>query len=380
MTADDRTLDPIERAIEDVAQGRAVVVVDDEDRENEGDILFAAELVTPELVAFTMTHCRGLLCVALEGEALDALSLQQMTARNTESMQTAFTVSVDARDGITTGISAADRASTIRLLADPATRPEQLVRPGHVFPLRAKEGGVLRRPGHTEAAVDLPRLGGLRAAGVICEIVNEDGTMARLPQLREFAAQHGLALVSIADLIAYRRRSEKQVERMAEASLPTEHGVFRAIGYTSLLDGAEHLALVLGDVGDGSDLLVRVHSECLMGDAFGSHRCACRPRLDAALAAVAREGRGVVLYMSNKKGHGTGLVEQLQAYAELDAAGVAGPEPVPDVRDYGTGAQILVDLGVRRMRLLTDNPARRSGLEGYGLEVVGSSPLSGPAG
>jgi 3,4-dihydroxy 2-butanone 4-phosphate synthase/GTP cyclohydrolase II len=373
-------LDPIERAIADIAVGKAVVVVDDEDRENEGDLIFAAEKATPELVAFTMTHCRGLLCVPLEGDALDHLELGQMAAQNTERMQTAFTVSVDAREGITTGISAADRARTIQLLADPATTAYDLVRPGHVFPLRAKPGGVLRRPGHTEAAVDLARLAGLRPAGVICEIVQEDGTMARLPELRTFAAAHGLTLVSIADLIAWRRRTEKQVQRVAEAKIPTAHGEFRAVGYQSTLDGADHVALVMGELGDGQDVLVRVHSECLTGDVFGSRRCDCGPQLDAALEAVAAEGRGVVLYVRGHEGRGIGLMHKLQAYSLQDS----GSDTVDanlelglpaDARDYGTGAQILVDLGIRTMRLLTNNPTKRAGLEGYGLEIVGRQSL-----
>jgi 3,4-dihydroxy 2-butanone 4-phosphate synthase/GTP cyclohydrolase II len=373
-------LDSIEQAIADIAAGKAVVVVDDEDRENEGDVVFAAEKATPELVAFTMTHCRGLLCVPLEGDALDHLELGQMAAQNTERMQTAFTVSVDAREGITTGISAADRARTIALLADPATTSYDLVRPGHVFPLRAKPGGVLRRPGHTEAAVDLARLAGLRPAGVICEIVQEDGTMARLPQLREFAAEHGLALISIADLIAFRRRTEKQVEKVAVAKIPTVHGDFDAVGYRSTFDGTEHIALVKGDIGDGHDVLVRVHSECLTGDVFGSRRCDCGPQLDAALEAVDREGRGVVLYVRGHEGRGIGLMHKLQAYSLQDS----GSDTVDanlelglpaDARDYGTGAQILVDLGIRTMRLLTNNPTKRAGLEGYGLEIIGRQSL-----
>jgi 3,4-dihydroxy 2-butanone 4-phosphate synthase/GTP cyclohydrolase II len=373
-------LDPIERAIADIAAGKGVVVVDDEDRENEGDLVFAADRVTPELVAFTMTHCRGLLCVPLEPERLDHLELDQMANHNTERMQTAFTVSVDGREGVTTGISAADRARTITLLADPHTSPYDLVRPGHVFPLRAKPGGVLRRPGHTEAAVDLARLAGLRPAGVICEIVKEDGEMARLPELRAFADQHGLTLISIADLIAYRRRTESQVRQVAKAQLPTAHGAFTAYGYESALDGTDHVALVLGDLGDGHDVLVRVHSECLTGDVFGSRRCDCGPQLDAALAAVAAEGRGVVLYVRGHEGRGIGLMHKLQAYQLQDT----GSDTVDanlelglpaDARDYGTGAQILVDLGIRSMRLLTNNPDKRAGLEGYGLEVAGRVPL-----
>jgi 3,4-dihydroxy 2-butanone 4-phosphate synthase/GTP cyclohydrolase II len=378
--ADVTGLDTIERAIADIAAGRAVVVVDDEDRENEGDLVFAAQMASPELVAFTMTQCRGLLCVPLEEEVLDRLQLGQMAPHNTERMQTAFTVSVDAREGVTTGISAADRAHTIQLLADDDTSPYDLVRPGHVFPLRAKAGGVLRRPGHTEAAVDLARLAGLKPAGVICEIVLEDGSMARLPELREFAATHGLALISIADLIAYRRRAESQVAKVAEAKIPTAHGEFTAVGYESVLDGIDHVALVRGDIGDGENVLVRVHSRCLTGDVFHSARCDCGPQLDAALSAVAAEGRGVVLYVRGHEGRGIGLMHKLQAYQlqdkgsdTLDANLELGLPA--DARDYGTGAQILVDLGIRSMRLLSNNPGKRVGLEGYGLEIVGRVPL-----
>ncbi|MGZ6792098.1 MAG: bifunctional 3,4-dihydroxy-2-butanone-4-phosphate synthase/GTP cyclohydrolase II [Mycobacteriales bacterium] len=373
-------LDTIERAVAEIAAGRAVVVVDDEDRENEGDIVFAAQLASQELVAFTMTHCRGLLCVPLEEDVLDHLQLGQMAPHNTDRMQTAFTVSVDAREGTTTGISAVDRAITIQLLADPATTAYDLVRPGHVFPLRAKPGGVLRRPGHTEAAVDLARLAGLRPAGVICEIVREDGLMMRLPELKQFAAEHGLPLISIADLIEYRRRTEKQVVRVAEAKIPTRHGEFLAVGFESVLDTTDHVALVLGDIGDGKDVLVRVHSECLTGDVFGSRRCDCGPQLDAALATVAAAGRGVVLYVRGHEGRGIGLMHKLQAYQLQDG----GSDTVDanlelglpaDARDYGIGAQILVDLGIRTMVLLTNNPAKRAGLEGYGLEIVGRQSL-----
>ncbi len=377
----DTGLDSIERAIADIAAGKAIVVVDDEDRENEGDLVFAAELATPALVAFTMTACRGLLCVPMEEDALERLQLAQMAPHNTERMQTAFTVSVDAREGVTTGISAADRARTIMLLSDPQTSAYDLVRPGHVFPLQAKPGGVLRRPGHTEAAVDLARLAGLRPAGVICEIVNDDGTMSRLPQLREFAREHDLALISIADLIAFRRRTEKQVVRVAEAKIPTAHGEFLAVGYESTFDGVDHVALVKGDLGDGHDVLVRVHSECLTGDVFGSRRCDCGPQLDAALRVVAEAGSGVVLYVRGHEGRGIGLMHKLQAYQLQDG----GSDTVDanlelglpaDARDYGTGAQILVDLGIKTMTLLSNNPAKRAGLEGYGLEIVGRQPLA----
>ncbi len=370
-----KELDSIEQAIADIAAGKAIVVVDDEDRENEGDLVFAAQMASAELVAFTMTHCRGLLCVPLEEDDATRLQLGQMAPHNTERMQTAFTVSVDAREGVTTGISAADRALTIQLLAEPESSPYDLVRPGHVFPLAAKPGGVLRRPGHTEAAVDLARLAGLRPTGVICEIVREDGVMMRLPELKEFAAKHELSIITIADLIAFRRRTEKQVERVAEAKIPTQHGEFTAVGYESVLDGIDHVALVRGDISDGQDVLVRVHSECLTGDVFGSRRCDCGPQLDAALKAVADEGRGVVLYVRGHEGRGIGLMHKLQAYQLQDS----GSDTVDanlelglpaDARDYGTGAQILVDLGIKTMRLLTNNPAKRVGLEGYGLEIV----------
>jgi len=370
----------IGRAVADIAAGRPVIVTDDANRENEGDLVFAADKVSADLVAFMMTYCRGLLCVPMEAADLDRLQLRQMTLDNSERMGTAFTVSVDARHDVTTGISAPDRARTIEALADPASAPYDLVRPGHVFPLRAQAGGVLRRPGHTEAAVDLARLAGLRAAGVICEIVNPDGTMARLPELSAFADRHELTMISIADLIAYRRRHESQVRAVAEARIPTVHGDFLAVGYQGLLDGREHLALVYGELGDGRDVLVRVHSECLTGDVLGSLRCDCGPQLDAAMDAVAREGRGVVLYLRGHEGRGIGLLHKLQAY-ELQESGADTVDAnlelgLPaDARDYGTGAQILVDLGLRTMRLLTNNPAKRAGLEGYGLQIVGRVPL-----
>ena len=371
---------PIETALADFAAGKPLVVVDDADRENEGDLIFAAEMATPELVAFMARECRGLVCVPMAGDRLDRLALDQMVSQNSERMGTAFTVSVDARAGITTGISAADRATTIRLLADPATTAQDIVRPGHVFPLRARSGGVLRRPGHTEAAVDLARLTGLQPAGAICEIMNADGTLARLPQLADFCQQHSIKLIAIADLIAYRRRTERQVERAGEARLPLAQGTFLAVGYRSLVDGTEHVALTIGDLGDGEDVLVRVHSECLTGDVFSSLRCDCGPQLAAALAAVAREGRGVVLYMRGQEGRGIGLLHKLQAYqlqdhgADTVEANLQLGLPA-DARDYGTGAQILADLGVRTMRLLTNNPAKRAGLEGYGLSIVGRVPL-----
>jgi 3,4-dihydroxy 2-butanone 4-phosphate synthase/GTP cyclohydrolase II len=376
----------IERAIADIKAGKAVVVVDDEDRENEGDLIFAAEMATPELVSFMVRYTSGYICVPLTEAECDRLDLPPMHHTNKDSFRTAFTVTVDAKEGITTGISAADRAHTIRLLADPSTGPADLVRPGHVLPLRAREGGVLRRSGHTEAAVDLARLAGLTPAGVLCEIVSQknDGDMARREELEVFAADHDLTLITIADLIAYRRRFEKHVVRVAQARIPTAHGEFIAYGYDSLLDGIEHIAMVRGDVATpestGEDVLVRVHSECLTGDVFGSLRCDCGPQLDAALAAVAAEGRGVVLYMRGHEGRGIGLLHKLQAYQLQEAgadtvdANLALGLPA-DARDYGIGAQILVDLGVKSMRLLTNNPDKRAGLEGYGLTITGRVPL-----
>ncbi len=380
-------LDDVARAIEDLANGRLVVVVDDESRENEGDLILAAELATPETVSFMVRHTSGYLCVPLSESECDRLDLPPMYHVNQDKRGTAYTVTVDARNGVTTGISATDRAHTIRLLADPSATAADFSRPGHVVPLRAKAGGVLRRAGHTEATLDLARLAGLREAGVLCEVVSTDdpGTMARLPELRRFADEHGLALISIADLIAYRRRHDILIERVASTRLPTSAGEFAAVGFRSLDDGAEHVALVKGDIGDGSDVLVRVHSECLTGDVLGSLRCDCGPQLHAALAAVEAEGRGVVLYMRGHEGRGIGLLQKLRAYSLQDAgsdtveANLELGFPV-DSRDYGTGAQILSELGVRTMRLLTNNPRKRAGLEGYGLEVVGQVALSVAAG
>ncbi|MGC4963651.1 bifunctional 3,4-dihydroxy-2-butanone-4-phosphate synthase/GTP cyclohydrolase II [Gordonia sp. DT218] len=382
----DVRLDSVERAIADIAAGKAVVVVDDEDRENEGDLIFAAEKATPELVAFMVRYTSGYLCVPLAGEDCDRLGLPPMYSMNQDKHGTAYTVTVDAREGIGTGISASDRATTMRLLADPDSSAVDFTRPGHVVPLRAKEGGVLRRPGHTEAAVDLSRLAGLSTAGVICEIVSQkdEGSMAQTDELRVFADDHDLALISIADLIAWRRRHEKHVVRVAEARIPTRHGDFRAVGYSSIYDDVEHVALVKGDIsgpdGHGHDVLVRVHSECLTGDVFGSLRCDCGPQLDAAMEMVAAEGRGVVLYMRGHEGRGIGLLHKLQAYQLQDS----GSDTVDanlqlglpaDSRDYGLGAQILVDLGVSSMRLLTNNPAKRVGLDGYGLQIVDRVPM-----
>lgn len=378
--------DSVERAIADIAAGKAVVVVDDEDRENEGDLIFAAEKATPELLAFMVRYTSGYVCVPLDGADCDRLGLPPMFATNQDKHQTAYTVTVDAKVGVGTGISAADRAVTCQLLADPAARPEDFTRPGHIVPLRAKEGGVMRRAGHTEAAVDLARLAGLRPAGVICEIVSQkdEGHMAKAEELRVFADDHALAMISIADLIAWRRKNEKHVLRVADARIPTPYGEFRAVGYQSIYEDVEHVALVMGDIpgadGSGLDVLVRVHSECLTGDIFGSLRCDCGPQLDAAMRLVAEEGRGIVLYMRGHEGRGIGLMHKLQAYQLQDGgsdtvdANLALGLPA-DARDYGIGAQILVDLGVRTMRLLTNNPSKRAGLDGYGLAIVDRVPM-----
>ncbi|MFF2118619.1 bifunctional 3,4-dihydroxy-2-butanone-4-phosphate synthase/GTP cyclohydrolase II [Kitasatospora xanthocidica] len=375
-------LDPVERAIADIALGRAVVVVDDEDRENEGDIVFAASAATAELMAFTVRYSSGVICAPMTGEELDRLKLPPMTQVNEDRKGTAYTVSVDAREGVDTGISAADRARTVRLLSSPGTEPGDLTRPGHVFPLRAVEGGVLVRPGHTEAAVDLARLAGLPPAGAIAEVVNDDGTMARLPELVAFAREHGLAIISIEDLIAYRRRTELHVDRAAATGLPTVHGEFTAVGYRGTIDGVEHLALVAGGLDaegrlpDGEDVLVRVHSECLTGDVFGSLRCDCGPQLEASLRRVAEAGRGVVLYLRGHEGRGIGLAHKLRAY-ELQERGRDTVDAnldlgLPaDARDYSIAAQMLVDLGVRSLTLLTNNPQKLTALTEHGLKVKG---------
>ncbi|MFF4084866.1 bifunctional 3,4-dihydroxy-2-butanone-4-phosphate synthase/GTP cyclohydrolase II [Streptomyces sp. NPDC001777] len=384
---EDLALDPVEQAIRDIAAGRPVVVVDDEDRENEGDLVVAAEKATPEIVAFMMSECRGLICAPMENDELERLELPQMVGHNTESMRTAFTVSVDASaaHGVTTGISAADRAATLRLLAGGEAGPADFVRPGHVFPLRARSGGVLVRNGHTEAAVDLARLAGLRPAGAIVEIAGEDGVMLRLPQLVPFARKHGLTIISIEDLIAYRRSSEPTVRREAEVRLPTGFGPFTAYGYRSTTDGVEHVALVHGDLGDGDDILVRVHSECLTGDIFQSQRCDCGPQLHASMRRITEEGRGVVVYLRGHEGRGIGLLSKLRAY-ELQERGVDTLDAnlelgLPaDARDYAAGAQILKDLGVRSLRLMTNNPDKTAAILRHGLAVTGREPMPVQAG
>ncbi len=371
----------IEPAVAAIARGELVVVVDDADRENEGDLIMAADKITPEAMGFMVRHTSGVICMPIVGERCDDLQLPLMVSNNTEQHRTAFTVSVDARLGTTTGISAADRATTVKTLIDAKTRPDDLARPGHIFPLRYRDGGVLKRAGHTEAAVDLARLAGLNPAGVLAEVVNDDGTMARFPELEVFAAEHGLLMISIADLVRHRRRREKLVKRVAEARIPTKHGDFTAYVFGSLLDDVEHIAFVRGEVAGKQDVLVRVHSECLTGDVFGSLRCDCGVQLDTALGQVAAEGEGIVVYLRGHEGRGIGLGHKMRAY-RLQEEGrdtVQANEdlglPV-DSREYGIGAQILVDLGVTTMRLMTNNPAKYGGLEGFGLEIVDRVPLA----
>jgi 3,4-dihydroxy 2-butanone 4-phosphate synthase/GTP cyclohydrolase II len=371
---------PIEDVIAAIGRGEMIVMVDDEDRENEGDLIMAAEHVTAEKIAFIVRHTSGVVVAPLTGERCDDLRLPMMVDHNTESHRTAFTISVDLLEGTTTGISASDRAATIRALANPEVGYEAFARPGHVFPLRAREGGVLKRAGHTEAAVDLARMAGCQPAGVICEIQNDDGTMSRLPELIEFSKKHGLLISSIAELIDYRRHKERLVERISSARVPTQWGPFECVAYRSTLDGIEHLAFVLGDVGDGSPVLTRVHSECLTGDVFASRRCDCGPQLHEAMATIAREGRGVVVYLRGHEGRGIGIGHKIHAYSLQDEgldtvdANVKLGLPV-DSREYGIGAQILADLGARELRLMTNNPAKYGGIAGYGLSVVERVPL-----
>ncbi len=375
----------VERAVGEIHNGRMVLVVDDEDRENEGDLIMAAELVTPESMAFMIRHTSGLLCVAITRERADELRLPLMVQESDDSRGTAFTVSVDRRVGTTTGVSGADRALTVRALADNATQPSDLSRPGHIFPLRARPGGVLQRAGHTESAVDLCKLAGLTPAGVLAEVTNDDGTMSRSPQLRRFAADHKLAMVAVADLIRCRRENELLVRREAAGRLPSDHGEFTAISFRSAFDGIEHLALVLGSVDqrgepDSAPVLTRVHSECLTGDVFGSRRCDCGEQLAAAMARIGEAGRGVIVYLRGHEGRGIGLSHKLRAYALQDRgldtvdANLAQGQPV-DSREYGVGAQILRELGVSRIRLMTNNPAKYRGLAGHGVRIVSREPV-----
>ncbi len=375
----------IEQAIADIRDGKFVIVADDEDRENEGDLICAAQLITPQMVNVMIKKAGGLICLALTGDRVDALGLAPMAEANLDDYRTAYTVSVDAspRFGVTTGISAQDRAATIRVAVDPAAVPSDLRHGGHVFPLRAREGGVLQRVGHTEAAVDLARLAGLLPAGVVCEILNEDGTTARRPQLEVFAQEHDITFITVAQLVAYRLKSERLVHRVAEARLPTDHGTWRIVGYRNDVDRQEHVALVYGEIGDGEDTLVRIHSKCLTGDVFHSLRCDCGWQLDKAMEMIAADGRGVIVYL-DQEGRGIGLLNKLKAYELQDrgADTVEANEQLgfkPDLRNYGIGAQILLDLGLGSIRLITNNPRKMVGLEGYGLRIGERVPIVQPA-
>jgi 3,4-dihydroxy 2-butanone 4-phosphate synthase/GTP cyclohydrolase II len=382
MTEEKKTVS-VEEALEAVRAGRMIIIVDDEDRENEGDLMVAAEKVTPEVVNFMAHHGRGLVCLPLTRERLEALQLPLMVNENTARFQTAFTVSIDAKEGVTTGISARDRARTILAAVDPATKPEDLARPGHIFPLQAAEGGVLSRAGQTEASVDLARMAGLNPAGVICEIMNEDGSMARRPELEEVSRRFDIPILTIADLIRYRMNHERLVRKLEETDLPTSHGHFRLHVYEDVIRGEHHVALVKGEVSGGEPVLVRAHSQCLTGDTFGSARCDCGEQLRLSMEMIEKEGRGVVLYIMNHEGRGIGLANKIRAYAMQDK----GADTVeanrklgfkPDQRDYGIGAQVLVALGIRRLRLITNNPRKFVGLAGYGLEIAERVPLEVP--
>jgi 3,4-dihydroxy 2-butanone 4-phosphate synthase / GTP cyclohydrolase II len=377
----DATFCSIPEAVEDFRKGKMVLIVDDEDRENEGDIAIAAQFATPEVINFMAYHGRGLVCMPMLQERLDQLEIPLMVARNSLSMETAFTVSVDARNGVSTGISAHDRYLTVQALIDPNSTPNDIVRPGHLFPLRYTEGGVLRRAGHTEASVDLAKLAHLYPAAVICEVMNADGTMARMPDLLQFAKEHGIKIFTVAQLVEYRRRTENLVQRVADAEVPTEFGTFTCIAFESVVTRQHHLALVKGDLTGDPPPLVRMHSECLTGDVFGSRRCDCGEQLKRSLQMIGEEGRGVVVYMRHHEGRGIGIVNKLRAYRLQEEEGMDTVEAnlhlgfPPDPRDYGIGAQILVDLGLKKLRLLTNNPSKRAGIQGFGLEVVDRVPL-----